>query len=127
MTTIVINPIPCPRPRIALRGRFPVAYYPKAYAEWKTEAAALITEARTEPPATGPLILTARFAVKRPKSTKLTAPKADIDNYLKALMDAMTAAEVWEDDAQVVVVNASKEWAAPDSEGYITFHIERET
>jgi Holliday junction resolvase RusA-like endonuclease len=126
--TIPLNPLPCPRPRIATRGKFAHAYYPASYKTWKEKAAEYIAERNTrKAPLKGPLMLDVRFYCERPKTTKLDAPKPDIDNYLKSLMDACTAAEVWEDDAQVVYVVARKDWAEPGVAGLIAFTLQPET
>lgn len=109
--------MPCPRPRIAVRGRFPVAYYPKAYADWKIAAAKALKRALlpNHLPYDIPVALAVDFFVKRPKTSKLRAPQPDIDNYLKSILDAMTAAEVWADDSLVVTATARKRWADEDS------------
>lgn len=126
--TIPLDPIPCPRPRIRVIGKFASAYYPAAYKTWKERARELLVERNTRKvPLTGPLMLDVRFYVTRPKTTKLDHPKPDVDNYLKSLMDACTAAGVWEDDAQVVYIVARKEWAAPGEQGLIAFTIQPET
>lgn len=110
-------PMPCPRPRIVVRGKFAHAYYPAAYKAWKEAAANAIREAL--PPSHVPydtaVVVSAVFNVLRPKSTKLEAPKPDIDNYLKSLLDAMTTAEVWTDDKHVVKATALKRWADEDT------------
>lgn len=112
-----LAPMPCPRPRIAVRGKFAHAYYPAAYKTWKEAAAEEIRKAL--PPAHVPfdtaVVISCVFNVGRPKSTKLEAPKPDIDNYLKSLLDAMTAAEVWTDDKHVVRATALKRWDAANS------------
>lgn len=118
---ITIDPIPCPRPRIAVRGKIAHAYYPASYKDWKEAAKALIEDACIERALVGPLCLTAAFVVPRPKTTKLSAPKPDLDNYVKALMDALTAAGVWVDDYQVESLTATKAWGPT---GYIDFRIE---
>jgi Holliday junction resolvase RusA-like endonuclease len=121
--------MPCPRPRIVVRGRFPSAYYPATYTRWKEAArGALQTLGCQGPkPLTGQLVLDALFAVRRPRTTKLEYPKPDVDNYLKSLMDALTAAGVWADDSQVVAIVARKEWASAGEPGYIAFNITRAT
>lgn len=105
-------PMPCPRPRVALRGRVPVAYYPKEYTVWKGEAAKLIASLLPpdHQPYDGPVEVSIICAVERPKTTKLPAPRPDVDNYGKAVLDAMTQAGVWKDDSGAVRVSVTKRW-----------------
>jgi Holliday junction resolvase RusA-like endonuclease len=119
-----LNPIPCPRPRIRVVGRkFATAYYPAAYQRWKTDAAEII---RLQLPAgfvayerkdavdrrrNTRIAVYVAFNAQRPKSTSLDDPKPDIDNYIKAFLDACTTAGVWTDDCVVVRVTALKRWA----------------
>lgn len=107
-----IAPMPCPRPRVALRGRVPVAYYPKDYTAWKNQAADLIASLLPpdHQPYEGPVEASIICAVERPKSTNLPAPRPDADNYAKAVMDAMTQAGVWKDDSKVVRLAITKRW-----------------
>ena len=54
------------------------------------------------------------FFLPRPKSLKDTGSfiphvkKPDADNLLKSTMDALTEIKVWQDDAQVYAIEASK-------------------
>ncbi|MAH44487.1 hypothetical protein CMI37_01580 [Candidatus Pacearchaeota archaeon] len=120
---IPINPLPCPRPRITSKGW---AYYPKKYKAWKEEAETLIRETMKsfnfEEPFSGELSVVAVFVCKRPKTTKLPRPKPDIDNYLKALLDAGNGI-AWKDDCIISGVGASKAWGKPGEEGCIRLLI----
>jgi len=118
-----LEPLPCPRPRIAVRGKFPTAYYPATYTKWKAQAVGVIKSLTSAPPITGPVKVDVAFLATRPKTTKLDRPKPDIDNYLKSLFDALTQAGVWADDSQVVHVDARKRWALPGVAGSIVFEI----
>jgi Holliday junction resolvase RusA-like endonuclease len=68
-------------------------------------------------PMSGGLSLTVAFFLPRPKS----APKSrtrpdrtpDLDKLLRSTCDALTSAGVWEDDARVVDILASKHYAGP--------------
>lgn len=64
------------------------------------------------PPITGPVALRVAFVVPRPASAPKRivwpAKRPDIDKLIRAVMDALTAAGVWLDDAQVVELTASK-------------------
>jgi crossover junction endodeoxyribonuclease RusA len=75
---------------------------------------ALITDAAQlhvgdEPPLTGPLEVTLRFTLPRPKTVKRPHPivKPDIDKLARAGLDALTGC-VFLDDAQVLSLSAGK-------------------
>lgn len=111
-----LEPKPAPRPRtrvIALPGRKPIAtvYNPKDYQTWQKEAADLLK--RIEAVSfSGPVTVDLVFDVQRPKSTKLAAPKPDLDNYVKSILDCITKdGRFWADDTQVVELSAIKRWA----------------
>ena len=130
MATFVldIDPMPCPRPRIARVGKFVRAYYPKAYDLWRSDCAEKIRAylpSCYEPDSCG-IEAFIDFYVTRPKTTKLSVPKPDIDNYIKSLFDACTTAGLWQDDAQVVTVTATKQWAPEGEPGHIVLTIEPE-
>lgn len=74
----------------------------------------------------GPLVVTLRFALARPKGhfgsgrnagvLKGSAPqhhsqKPDIDKLVRNTLDAMTGV-IWRDDAQVCELHASREWTS---------------
>ena len=73
------------------------------------------------------------FFMDRPKShfknngkaLKSTAPKRyfakkpDADNLAKAVLDALTALNVWGDDSQVVILEATKAWSIDQRAGCI--------
>lgn len=78
---------------------------------------------------TGPVSVTLRFAMPRPKShfgakgLKPSAPqdhvgKPDIDNLFKLVGDQITKTErVWRDDSQVVTMHVEKRWALGEEAG----------
>ena len=64
------------------------------------------------------------FVLPRPKShlstkgVKASAPtqmtgKPDLDKLVRAVLDAVTDAGIWQDDAQVVALSAAKAWGNP--------------
>lgn len=124
---VPLQPIPCPRPRITVRGRFAHAYYPAAYKDWKAEAERLIEQAMDkEITATFydvPLQVMLTCVVVKPKTSKLREPKGDVDNYAKAIMDALTTAGAWGDDDQVIDLRVVKRWADKGEDGYFTVAI----
>jgi Holliday junction resolvase RusA-like endonuclease len=51
----------------------------------------------------------------------LIGPKPDIDNFLKAALDAVTkVGGYWEDDHQIVWVTANKRWCHEGEEPHTT-------
>jgi len=108
-----INPVPASRPRVP---RFGKTYYAKTYARFRREAAEVINDLVWPPsyPLEGAVHLRAEFHVVRPKTTYLAAPRGDVDNYLKSLLDLLNE-QAFLDDRQVVNIQASKHWAEQGS------------
>jgi Holliday junction resolvase RusA-like endonuclease len=108
---LFVNGIPKaqPRPRMTASGH---VYNPGSADAWKeTVRAAFVFFHRR--PVTNPVRLRVAFFLPRPKAMKGGAAvphtkKPDVDNLLKAVMDSMTAAGVWKDDALVYATEASK-------------------
>ena len=63
-------------------------------------------------PITDPISITMKFRIKRPKSVKRPYPTVapDLDKYIRAVNDGLTGV-AFADDAQVVKIIASKEYA----------------
>ncbi|WP_167507045.1 MULTISPECIES: RusA family crossover junction endodeoxyribonuclease [unclassified Mesorhizobium] len=93
-------------------------HYPKYYTAWKKQAEAdlrkqvttqytgrvsVCIECTEAPPASDS---------KRRREERLESgwPRGDVDNLAKAILDAMTAAGVWLDDAQVVELTCRKRY-----------------
>ena len=115
-----------PRPRAFVRGGHAAVYDPGTAEGWKSAIAQAVQPHRPEQPLTGALDVTIDFHMPRPKShyrtgkhageLKSSAPrwhigKPDIDNLLKACLDALTALHVWFDDAQIAALTATKEYS----------------
>ncbi len=58
----------------------------------------------------GPLGMSLRFFMTAPKKPARMEPscKPDLDNLVKAVLDALNQAGIWNDDAQVVQIHALK-------------------
>lgn len=100
-------------------------YSPKPYKDWQALAAkALKKHQRADGPLAGPLKVTVEVFVARPKTTKLPHPKPDVDNYAKAILDAITKdGRFWTDDSQVQRLIVGKSWTTGDP----AIHIQIET
>jgi Holliday junction resolvase RusA-like endonuclease len=100
----------------------------KAVKPWREDIRqAMLTAYGDQPKMPGPLAVTIRFVVDRPKGHYRTgrnahllrdaAPilptgKPDVDKLARAVLDAIGSAHVWGDDAQVVDLHATKVYAA---------------
>jgi len=99
-----------PRPRMTARGH---AYNPGSADTWKDAVISTFLPCHRSTIAE-PVSLRVKFFLPSPKKEKQEgdgiphAKKPDLDNLLKALMDAMTEARIWKDDALVFETQASK-------------------
>jgi len=112
-TFLPIDPLPCPRPRIAVINGHGVAYYPTAYKKWVAEFVELF-KGKTIEKFDGLLSVDVVFECRKARTSKLLAPVGDIDNYVKSLLDGLTKVGVWNDDKQVVQLRAMKRFAVTD-------------
>lgn len=119
---LVINeiPKPQPRPRITVRGKYPHAYEPKSITEYKRLVANKYrSEHKQQLPLSGALSVDVRFYRPVQKSISkaerqrrllgqsLPTVKPDIDNYVKAILDALNGL-AFKDDSQIAVLYARK-------------------
>jgi Holliday junction resolvase RusA-like endonuclease len=96
-----------------VRGRFASAYTDKSYRTWQEKAAAQIALIPSEVPFEGPVVVTVDCHVVKPKTSKLTHPRPDVDNYAKSILDALTKdGRFWGDDSQIVSLVINKYWTA---------------
>tara|TARA_R110002012_G_scaffold12690_6_gene56122 strand:+ start:1287 stop:1667 length:381 start_codon:yes stop_codon:yes gene_type:complete len=116
-----ISPVAASRPRVSKHG----AYFAGPYKIFRREAAEIVDNVLGNwEPLSGPLTVDLEMFVARPKTTKLDRPKADIDNFVKAVFDVMNG-RLWDDDSQVIRLYATKQWAE-DSNGYFVLGINKE-
>jgi Holliday junction resolvase RusA-like endonuclease len=115
-----ISPIAASRPRISKYG----AYYTGPYKKFRVACAECVYDilGTDFQLLEGPLQVDIEMYITRPKKTKLEHPRADIDNFLKAIFDVMNG-KLWADDSQVTVIHASKQWSSPNELGYFTLGI----
>ena len=119
-----------PRPRAFARqmgGKMVARVYESGTAEgWKSAVAEAAKPYLPKAPMQGPIECNITFYFPRPQShygkrkgelyLKPDAPqwhaqKPDVDNAIKALMDALTTLGMWMDDAQVVSMLVSKKYS----------------
>jgi Holliday junction resolvase RusA-like endonuclease len=117
--TVELAPVPASRPRVTKWG----AYYTGPYKRWMQEAEVAIPEA--EVTHQGNLSVTLDLVCLRPRTTKRDNPRGDIDNYIKAVLDALTKKHYWNDDDQIVHLYAHKRWPLPDEEPHFRVRIEQ--
>ena len=86
----------------------------KTYSTWK-KAAVLHLRDKSKPYFAGrPVAILAEYIVRKPKTTKREWPRGDVDNYDKAIFDALTACKsVWVDDDQILMSVSIKRFAEP--------------
>lgn len=108
-----IEPVAKARPRLGRNGR---TYTPAKTASFEKAVKLLLKrEVSGRAKFTGALSLGITFAIRRPKSVspkKRLYPtcKPDLDNYVKAVMDAGNGI-LWDDDATICELKAEKRYA----------------
>jgi len=112
------EPVAKARPRVTMIGGRARAYTPKKSADWEKHIRANLQCEPTDVP----VALKIQFHMPVPKSYSkakrqqaldgllLPAKKPDIDNLIKAVMDALNG-YAWLDDNQVVQVSAMKRYS----------------
>tara|TARA_R100000654_G_scaffold48194_1_gene74381 strand:+ start:1408 stop:1797 length:390 start_codon:yes stop_codon:yes gene_type:complete len=119
--TFPISPIAASRPRLSRRG----AYFTGPYKKFRQECAEIVYEVLGADfeLLEGPLSVDIELFVTQPKRTKLDSPKADIDNFVKSILDVLNG-KLWVDDSQIIKLHATKQWAAKGEEGYFTVGVD---
>jgi Holliday junction resolvase RusA-like endonuclease len=129
--TLMVNfsvfgePVGKGRPRFARQGGFVRTYTPQKTANWEQEIAQAAREAMgSQSPLDTPVALSVRvykaIPVSWSKAKRLQAEtgvlrpvgKPDLDNYIKAIMDAGNGI-LWVDDSQVCELHGSKAYGSP--------------
>lgn len=107
--TIPVEPYGKGRPRFKRVGKFVRTYTPPKSAQAENAIKAALAVLHKSPALTGPLKVSLRFVMRRPKRTKNVHPivKPDIDNVQKLVCDSANGI-LWVDDAQLVHVDARK-------------------
>lgn len=118
-------PTPASRPRVSKWG----TYYGKTYRAYRELADKAIPKSR-QPAFTGNLRATIEFVCHKPKTTKRQCPVGDIDNHMKAVLDAITGKKgtvkgYWNDDDQITEVTALKRWVYPGETPHTRIKVEQ--
>jgi Holliday junction resolvase RusA-like endonuclease len=116
------DPVPASRPRVTRWG----TYHTKPYKNWLDQASKHLTEGFYQNQYVGEqsLLVHVETIVTKARTSKLTRPKGDVDNYAKGPLDAITkAGRHWYDDVQVEVLVSSKRFAAPGEQARTEVHI----
>ena len=105
------KPIPKARPRFTRGGH---CFTPKTTMQFEQAVRAAYNAQCGTAPLTGSLSATIDFTFQRPLKTVLDAPRPDVDNLSKAVLDALNGA-AYSDDSQITRLTASKAWGTADS------------
>lgn len=115
------EPCVAPRPRVSKWGTF----YPKKYKDWMAAAHAALPQQPAKFSAPAHVRVEVHFVATKARTSKLTRPTGDVDNYVKAILDALTKRNFWKDDVDIVDLVATKRFAAPGDEPHTSITIER--
>jgi len=129
---LAVDPMPMPRPKVTTRGKHAHAYMPKKAREYIDNCATIMGAHWRQPPMEGPVAVYVTFVHARPvrllrkrdpsgRIWKDTRP--DIDNLVKAVLDAAQGAGVLGDDGQVVLVEARDMYGEKGERGKIELEI----
>jgi Holliday junction resolvase RusA-like endonuclease len=113
-----ISPVAASRPRVTKWG----TYFTGTYKDFRSEAKHVVLDVvKNWKPTDKQLKVWIEIAPTKPKTSKLMYPRPDVDNYIKSVFDLCNGI-IWDDDVQIVYVEASKAWAKGN--GYFTVEIE---
>ena len=115
------DPVPASRPRVTRWG----TYHTTPYKNWLDQAAKTLAACSAVKSLTdASLLVYVESVVTKARTSKLTRPRGDVDNYAKGPLDAITrAARHWHDDVQVTALLSTKRFADPGEEARTEVHI----
>jgi Holliday junction resolvase RusA-like endonuclease len=121
---LVIEPQPKLRPKFSRRGASVVAYTPAKTRSYEALLKALSLKHRPEKLIEGPIDLRLVFFLTKPKTSKNRLPivRPDLDNYIKAVKDALNGV-FWKDDSQIVFIEATKMYSLAGKTGVLITKI----
>lgn len=103
---LAMEPVAASRPRVSKWGTF----YAEPYHSFLTAAPEALHTLEL-PMLDGPLAVHLEVVCTKPKTSKLYLPRQDVDNFAKSVLDALTKAGAWLDDAQVARLTVEKRFA----------------
>lgn len=103
---LAMEPVAASRPRVGRWGTF----YAEPYKSFLAAAPEAL-HALELPMLDGPLAVQLEVVCTKPKTSKLDLPRQDVDNFAKSILDALTKAGAWLDDAQVARLSVEKRFA----------------
>jgi len=106
---IPVLPRPASRVRVSKYGN----YHLKPYTDFRKEVYLFLKKYQKTYKALGKVEFEVKIEIicKKPKKPTNSFPVPDIDNFVKGYLDSLTYAQLyWEDDKQVVKINASKRY-----------------
>lgn len=116
--TVYGKPVPQGRPRFARVGGFVKPYDPQKSGSWKDSIKWQAIQQKA-PMLVGALAMKLIFCLDKPKSTPrkvlYPAKKPDLDNFIKAVEDALEGV-CYKNDSQIVQIQAIKAYCAKDYE-----------
>jgi Holliday junction resolvase RusA-like endonuclease len=123
--TFPISPVAASRPRVSKFGH---AYYTGPYKLFRQDMMqvkdSILGPDHVALPLDHLLEVDIDCYIKRPKTTKLLLPKADVDNYAKSILDQFNEV-LWVDDRQIQRLGITKNWTENnEEEGYFVLSIE---
>lgn len=121
---VATAPSPTSRPRFARIGNFVRTYFAENYQVYCADCVkAFAVFANSFPSGGHPLVCRVDIIGNRPKSTLLTSPRGDVDNYVKGALDAATKAGLWSDDGRLECLIITKRWALPGETEGVELHV----
>jgi len=105
--TVPMSPVPASRPRVTRQG---ITYYENPYRTFKDDLKKWFQENYKGTIIDDFMVVNIKCFAELPKKTSLEHPKPDVDNYAKAVLDAMNKTVI-SDDHKVLQLTVSKEWA----------------
>lgn len=93
------------------------AYTPKKTVDFENSVKFLAQAQWNRPQWGGPISMSITFVLPRPKARRKdlwVSVRPDLDNYIKAIMDALGKAQIYQDDGQICELYATKRYETED-------------